>query len=102
MQRRRTSIVPRVCMIALTLAFPPRGPGHSGAATAEEQAAHAEEQRAPADPRAILQAMADPLDQQPDFVVLKLEGLAITQRDTADIIRGMPLGMAWLSFQDVY
>jgi peptidyl-prolyl cis-trans isomerase C len=56
----------------------------------------------PASPTHVLATMADQLDQKPDFVVLQLEALPITQHDVADVVRGMPIGMAGLTFEDVY
>jgi peptidyl-prolyl cis-trans isomerase C len=53
-------------------------------------------------PAGILATMADQLDRKPDFVVLKLENLPITQHDVAGVIRAMPLGMASLNFEEVY
>jgi peptidyl-prolyl cis-trans isomerase C len=46
--------------------------------------------------------MAEQLDLKPDFVVLQLDTLPITQHDIADAIRAMPVGMANLGFQEVY
>jgi peptidyl-prolyl cis-trans isomerase C len=55
-----------------------------------------------ADPAMTLATMANHLEQQPDFVVLRFETLPITRHDVAGVIRAMPLGMANLSFDDVY
>jgi peptidyl-prolyl cis-trans isomerase C len=55
-----------------------------------------------ADPAMTLATMANHLEQQPDFVVLRLEAMPITRHDLAGVIRAMPLGMASLSFDDVY
>jgi peptidyl-prolyl cis-trans isomerase C len=49
-----------------------------------------------------MQEMADQLERRPDFVVLQLQTLPITQRDVAGVIRSMPVGMAGLGFQEVY
>jgi peptidyl-prolyl cis-trans isomerase C len=80
--------------------------GHAHAAGAPQDvpasAAGQEKRLLPADPAGVLTAMADQLDQKPDFVVLQLETLPITQRDVAGVIRAMPIGMASLSFDDVY
>jgi peptidyl-prolyl cis-trans isomerase C len=46
--------------------------------------------------------MAEQLDLKPDFVVLQLQTVPITQHDIADAIRAMPVGMANLGFQEVY
>ena len=63
------------------------GPIQAAPATAEED----EKQILAPDPRAVLKSMADQLDQQPDFVVLELEGLPITrERDAADTIPACP------------
>ncbi len=95
--RRKSALTP-MSAIVLAMAGLLCGPIQAAPATAEDD----EKQILPADPRAVLKSMADQLDQQPDFVVLELEGLPITQRDAADIIRGMPLGMAVLKFPEVY
>jgi peptidyl-prolyl cis-trans isomerase C len=55
-----------------------------------------------ANPASTLGAMADQLDQKPDFVVLQLQTMPITQHDVAGVIRTMPNGMAGLSYEDVY
>jgi peptidyl-prolyl cis-trans isomerase C len=55
-----------------------------------------------ADPAMTLATMANHLEQQPDFVVLHFETMPITRHDLAGVIRAMPLGMANLSFDDVY
>jgi hypothetical protein len=58
--------------------------------------------RVDADPATTLATMANHLEQQPDFVVLRFENLPITQHDLASVIRAMPLGMANLGFDDLY
>lgn len=55
-----------------------------------------------ADPATTLATMANHLEQQPDFVVLRFESMPITRHDLAGVIRAMPLGMASLSFDEVY
>jgi peptidyl-prolyl cis-trans isomerase C len=56
----------------------------------------------PTDPAGLLATMADQLDKKPDFVVLKLESLPITQHDVAGVIRSMPIGMANLDYEEIY
>src|SRR3954453_8944131 len=86
MPSRRKSVLTPMSAIMLAVAGLLCGPIQAEPATGEED----EKQILAPDPRAVLKSMADQLDQQPDFVVLELEGLPITQRDAADTIRGMP------------
>jgi peptidyl-prolyl cis-trans isomerase C len=76
----------------------------SGPARAADTPASAPDQKPVtfANPADMMTAMADHLDQKPDFVVLQLETLAITQGDVAGVIRAMPPGMANLGYQEVY
>jgi peptidyl-prolyl cis-trans isomerase C len=55
-----------------------------------------------ANPGDRLAIMADRLDMDPNFVVLQLESLTITQADVADVVRTMPASMGSLEYQDVY
>jgi peptidyl-prolyl cis-trans isomerase C len=55
-----------------------------------------------ANPGDRLAIMADRLDTDPNFVVLQLESLTITQADVADVVRTMPPSMGSLEYQDVY
>jgi len=55
-----------------------------------------------AEPAIALATIANHLDEQPDFVVLRFEATPITRHDLAGVIRAMPLGMANLSFDDLY
>ncbi len=55
-----------------------------------------------ANPEAMLAAMANYLDKEPDLVVLVLESQKVTQGDVAGVMRSMPASMANLGFQDLY
>jgi len=77
-------------------------PGPTYAADTPSSPPTAEKPVGPDRPATMLGTMADHLETQPDFVVLNLEGLSITQHDVAGVIRAMPTGMAALGFQKVY
>ncbi len=77
-------------------------PSHPWAADPTTANPDQKRQILPADPALVLASMADQLDKKPDFVVLQLETMPITQHDVAGVIRAMPIGMASLSFEDVY
>ena len=53
------------------------------------------------DPAAIMRAMANELDKNPDKGVFVLETITITQGEMADVIRGMPVYMASLGYSEV-
>jgi peptidyl-prolyl cis-trans isomerase C len=54
------------------------------------------------DPRSVMIGMAEHLEKDPNYVVLKLEALNITQGDVAGGIRAMPPSMGSLGYQEVY
>jgi peptidyl-prolyl cis-trans isomerase C len=73
------------------------------AADSPEAAPPGGEKPAPSpNPGSVLNGLADELDKKPDFVVLKLENLLITQADVAGVVRAMPPAMASLGFKEVY
>jgi peptidyl-prolyl cis-trans isomerase C len=53
-------------------------------------------------PAETLAAMARYFDKDADVVVLKVEGMPITQGDAADVIRSMPASLASLGLPEVY
>ncbi len=57
---------------------------------------------APADLANLLDVMAKQLEDKPNFVVLQLESLSITQGDVAEIVRAMPPAITMLGFAEVY
>jgi peptidyl-prolyl cis-trans isomerase C len=53
------------------------------------------------DPAEMMAEMVRQLEKNPDFVVLMVESLPITQRDMADVVRTMPTNLANLGFPEV-
>jgi peptidyl-prolyl cis-trans isomerase C len=79
-------------------------PTHAVETPSDKQSATSGEQKSKLsdDPGSLLKAMAAHLDADPNFVVVKVENLAITNTDLAGVIRSFPPNTGNLPYPDVY
>ena len=84
---------------------PPAGPPLAGAPSDATPGAGMGEAAPPLilpDPVQAMAGFTGHLDKDRDFVVAKVEGQTITKGDLADVMRGLPPGMAVLGYQTLF